>query len=189
MNILVSLAGGSDASRFQYCFRPDTTIEKEDFNYYIPDGITNMSYSPIFFVRISRAGKAIGSRFADRYYDAGGYGALLYGEDLISEGSEAGFAMASSLDRTSILPFPLYGKNVLDNKDNLFALMVNGEEGFRWMSGTEAVPETLHRISTCTSLRTGDIVAIELAARKPLNRGDRLEGFLNGRNIFTVPVL
>lgn len=201
MNIIVSLFGSNGAD---YCFRPDTTLEKESFDYYIPDGISELTYSPVLFVRLCRAGKAIGEKFAGRYYDSGGFGVLLYGESIIGSGAAAGLSMASSLDKTSLLPFPLIDKDVLENGRNSFSLSVNersvNEHSINERSvnrnGTFAchpdfagIPEILHRISVRTSLRTGDIVAVELGERRPIHAGEKLCGILNGENIFSISVL
>ena len=206
MNIIVSLFGSNGAD---YCFRPDTTLEKESFDYYIPDGVSELTYSPVLFVRLCRAGKAIGERFAGRYYGSG---------------AAAGLSMASSLDKTSLLPFPLIDKDVLENGGNSFSLSVNGrsvnehsvnellvnehsvnEHSVNERSANErslngngtfachpdfaGIPEILHRISLRTSLRTGDIVAVELGERLPIHAGEKLCGMLNGENIFSISVL
>lgn len=201
MNIIVSLFGSNGTD---YCFRPDTTLEKESFDYYIPDGVSELTYSPVLFVRLCRAGKAIGEKFAGRYYDSGGFGVLLYGESIIGSGAAAGLSMASSLDKTSLLPFPLIDKDVLEKSGNIFSLSVNersvNEHSVNERSvnrnGTFAcqpdfagIPEILHRISVRTSLRTGDIVAVELGERLPIHAGEKLCGMLNGENIFSISVL
>ena len=216
MNIIVSLFGSNGTD---YCFRPDTTLEKESFDYYIPDGVSELTYSPVLFVRLCRAGKAIGEKFAGRYYDSGGFGVLLYGESIIGNGAAAGLSMASSLDKTSLLPFPLIDKDVLENSENSFSLSVNGrsmnehsmnEHSINERSVNErsvnersvnrngtfachpdfaGIPEILHRISVRTSLRTGDIVAVELGERLPIHAGEKLCGMLNGENIFSISVL
>lgn len=216
MNIIVSLFGSNGAD---YCFRPDTTLEKESFDYYIPDGVSELTYSPVLFVRLCRAGKAIGEKFAGRYYDSGGFGVLLYGESIIGNGAAAGLSMASSLDKTSLLPFPLIDKDLLENGGNSFSLSVNGRSvnehsvnellvnehsvnehsvNERSLNGNgtfachpdfAGIPEILHRISLRTSLRTGDIVAVELGERLPIHAGEKLCGMLNGENIFSISVL
>lgn len=211
MNIIVSLFGSNGTD---YCFRPDTTLEKESFDYYIPDGVSELTYSPVLFVRLCRAGKAIGEKFAGRYYDSGGFGVLLYGESIIGSGAAAGLSMASSLDKTSLLPFPLIDKDVLEKSGNIFSLSVNGrsvnehsvnEHSVNERSANErslngngtfachpdfaGIPEILHRISVHTSLRTGDIVAVELGERLPIHAGEKLCGMLNGENIFSISVL
>lgn len=211
MNIIVSLFGSNGTD---YCFRPDTTLEKESFDYYIPDGVSELTYSPVLFVRLCRAGKAIGEKFAGRYYDSGGFGVLLYGESIIGSGAAAGLSMASSLDKTSLLPFPLIDKDVLEKSGNIFSLSVNersvnehsvNEHSVNERSANErslngngtfachpdfaGIPEILHRISLRTSLRTGDIVAVELGERLPIHAGEKLCGMLNGENIFSISVL
>ena len=191
MNIIVSLFGSNGTD---YCFRPDTTLEKESFDYYIPDGVSELTYSPVLFVRLCRAGKAIGENFAGRYYDSGGFGVLLYGESIIGSGAAAGLSMASSLDKTSLLPFPLIDKDVLENSENSFSLSVNGcsvngNGTFACHPAFAEIPEILHRISIRTSLRTGDIVAVELGERLPIHAGEKLCGMLNGENIFSISVL
>lgn len=216
MNIIVSLFGSNGTD---YCFRPDTTLEKESFDYYIPDGVSELTYSPVLFVRLCRAGKAIGEKFAGRYYDSGGFGVLLYGESIIGSGAAAGLSMASSLDKTSLLPFPLIDKDVLEKSGNIFSLSVNersvnelsvnersvNEHSVNERSANErslngngtfachpdfaGIPEILHRISVRTSLRTGDIVAVELGERLPIHAGEKLCGMLNGENIFSISVL
>lgn len=201
MNIIVSLFGSNGTD---YCFRPDTTLEKESFDYYIPDGVSELTYSPVLFVRLCRAGKAIGEKFAGRYYDSGGFGVLLYGESIIGSGAAAGLSMASSLDKTSLLPFPLIDKDVLEKSGNIFSLsvngrsvnehsvnelLVNGNGTFACHPDFAGIPEILHRISLRTSLRTGDIVAVELGERLPIHAGEKLCGMLNGENIFSISVL
>lgn len=211
MNIIVSLFGSNGTD---YCFRPDTTLEKESFDYYIPDGVSELTYSPVLFVRLCRAGKAIGEKFAGRYYDSGGFGVLLYGESIIGSGAAAGLSMASSLDKTSLLPFPLIDKDVLEKSGNIFSLSVNehsvnehsvnersvnersvnerslnGNGTFACHPDFAGIPEILHRISLRTSLRTGDIVAVELGERLPIHAGEKLCGMLNGENIFSISVL
>lgn len=221
MNIIVSLFGSNGTD---YCFRPDTTLEKESFDYYIPDGVSELTYSPVLFVRLYRAGKAIGEKFAGRYYDSGGFGVLLYGESIIGSGAAAGLSMASSLDKTSLLPFPLIDKDVLEKSGNIFSLSVNersvnersvnersvnelsinersvnehsvnersvnGNGTFAYHPDFAGIPEILHRISIRTSLRTGDIVAVELGERLPIHAGEKLCGMLNGENIFSISVL
>ena len=64
MNIIVKPYG----SGLCYC-RPDTTWERENKDFYSPECVKELHWSPIIFVRISKAGKCIGGKFASRYYD------------------------------------------------------------------------------------------------------------------------
>ena len=56
MNIIVKPYSG------QHCYcRPDTTWERENKDFYVPDGVENLRWAPVLFARISKAGKHIGA--------------------------------------------------------------------------------------------------------------------------------
>lgn len=142
-----------------YC-RPDTTWERENKDFYVPDDINGLSWAPIVFVRISKAGKCIGKKFASRYYDSFNFGALLY---CIKDASDIAFT--SCTDHTSILPAPLYNPVVMGQEDNVFKVFIGEEEVFKFDTVTvqEQIEDTLCKASALTSLRIGDFVAVELA--------------------------
>lgn len=157
MNIIVRPYGSQSC----YC-RPDTTWERENKDFYVPDGTDKILWAPIAFVRISKAGKCIGKKFATRYYDAFNFGALLY----CSHDSEPfRLAFSSCMDHTSLLPFPLYNIAVMENGSNTFEICKEGTGIFR--DTTEGLKEKLEDAiclaSKTTSLRIGDFVAVELA--------------------------
>ncbi len=167
MNIIIK-PYGSDTC---YC-RPDTTWERENKDFYSPERVNELAWTPILFVRISKAGKCIGDRFASRYYDAFGFGALMYIGDLIPC-----IASASCADHTSLLPFPLYNPVVLENDEVEYEVMKNDESIFKTAAGCrlrDRIEEAICRASQLTSLRIGDFVAVELAQPAPL--ASRTEG-------------
>ena len=160
MNIVLKTASGHIA------VRPDTTWEKDNDDLYLPDFVTALSYTPILFVRMARPGRSIRKEFASRYYDAFNYGILFYPEDL-DDGSKEGFASASCLDKTSILPFPLYNMIVLGNEGNEFVLQKNGETIYRTETGSiDMIDSLIEEVTSRVSVRTGDMVAIELSPRE-----------------------
>ena len=73
MNIIVKPYG----SNLCYC-RPDTTWERENKDFYSPECVNEIYWTPVVFARVSKAGKCVGSKFVGRYYDAVGCGMLLY---------------------------------------------------------------------------------------------------------------
>lgn len=56
MNIIVKTASG------KYIVRPDTTWEKDNEDFFPPDYISKISFTPVLFARISKPGKSIGVR-------------------------------------------------------------------------------------------------------------------------------
>lgn len=158
MNIIVKPYGSISC----YC-RPDTTWERENRDYYVPDCINELHWAPVIFVRISKAGKCIGEKFASRYYDAFNFGAMLY----CHGGSEDNVAFSSCADHSSILPTPLYNLAVMDNGENSCEIRKKGEIIFhtemKEIEGKALIEEAICRASKLTSLRIGDFVAVELA--------------------------
>ncbi|MBO5499257.1 MAG: hypothetical protein J5990_07655 [Bacteroidales bacterium] len=177
MNIIVKSYG----SGLCYC-RPDTTWERENKDFYSPECVNELHWAPIVFVRICKAGKCIGQKFASRYYDAFNFGALLYCHT--PESSEIAFT--SCTDHSSLLPAPLYNPVVLENDDNIYEVRKNGETIFS-SHGPDAVSDSASfkaliedavcRASRLTSLRIGDFLAIELAPKSIL--ASREEGEIN----------
>ena len=73
MNIIVKPYG----SDLCYC-RPDTTWERENKDFYSPECVNEIYWTPVVFARVSKAGKCVGRKFVERYYDGVGCGILLY---------------------------------------------------------------------------------------------------------------
>ena len=172
MNIALKTHSGLVTSR------PDTTWERENRDLYIPDFVTGMLWSPVLFTRIGKAGKFVGRKYADRYIDGMGFGLLLH--PLVECAGQS--VPSSCMDHTSILPFPLYNKVVLDSPGNEAVYLLNGNDvmcSFRTGAETpeetgagtvpaELILDAICEVSRFTSLRIGDIVATELLSPAPL---------------------
>ena len=182
MNIIVRPYGNNGC----YC-RPDTTCERENRDFYVPDGIHSLKWAPVVFVRVSKAGKCIGRKFASRYYDSFSFGALLYCYDN-GCGLSSSIAFTSCLDHSSILPSLMYGTDEMDNgtyevhkdDDRIFSLETTREE----LAGM--IEETICLGSQKTSLRIGDFIAIELSDLQELTTGAEciMKGKWNGTTLY-----
>lgn len=163
--------------------RPDTTWERENKDIYAVPAVQAYRYTPVLFVRINKAGKCVGYRFAERYYDGFNFGMLLYGgiaretamESVPSAERGCGNAGAGELlwspclDHSSILPFPLYNPVVLENDEKEFTIRKNGTILFSTGEGSsEMIDNAIAAASEMVSLRIGDILAIELQEPLPL---------------------
>lgn len=151
MNIIVKPYGSERC----YC-RPDTTLERENRDFYSPDCVDELYWAPVVFARISKAGKCIGSKFVSRYYDAFNFGILLYT-------GNGDLAFASCTDHTSILPSPLYNPIVIENEENRYDVTLDDRNIFNCRCDKGIIEEAICRASVPTSLRIGDYVAAELA--------------------------
>ncbi len=155
MNISVQPYGSSRC----YC-RPDTTWERESKDFYSPESVNTLHWTPVAYVRISKAGKCISGKFVSRYYDGVGFGTLLYIGDFLPD-----LASASCADHSSILPSPVGGPELLEIAEKTYEVFRNGEKVFGCTAEglKEKVEEAICKASKLTTLRIGDFVAIELA--------------------------
>ena len=152
-----------------YC-RPDTTCEKENRDFYVPESITDIQWSPVFFVRISKAGKCIGKKFVSRYYDTFSFGALMYCSDKKTDiVNNLNIAFSSCVDRSSLLPSPSYSPTGLELGKTRYQVRKNDETIYIYDGKEEdkdlktLIEDTVCLASQLTSLRIGDLVAVELA--------------------------
>lgn len=166
MNIVIKTAKGATVTR------PDTTWERDNEDLYLPDFVSEMSYTPVLFARICKPGRSISKKFASRYYDAINYGVLLYPEDMIN-GDEEGYAAASCLDHSSFLPSPFNEIESLSES----SFILSKDENIIFSSSkadTEIIESAIEDVTKTIYIRTGDIVAIELQGRQHLF--DRKDG-------------
>ncbi len=178
---------GSDSC---HC-RPDTTWERENKDFYSPECVNELHWAPILFVRICKAGKCISEKFAPRYYDSFGFGALMYIGDFMPC-----LASASCADHTSLLPAPLHSPESIENGHNAFEVFKDERSIFNLEAGTGLmmdIEKAICRASQLTSLRIGDFVAIELAGVSPLARRPdesvSLRAVYNGNELYDFRIL
>lgn len=165
MNIVVKTASG------KCIVRPDTTWERDNEDFFPPEFVDRLSWSPVLFARVSKPGRSVGEKFAGRYYDEFGYGVLLYPEDL-ADGSEEGYSCASCLDHTSFLPYPTFSKKLMEQKPEfrLFAGR-DGEKELLFESNAatdELIRRAIAEVTRYIYIRIGDLIAVELQSRKNL---------------------
>jgi len=181
MNIIVRPYGGEKC----YC-RPDTTWERENKDFYVPECSESLYWTPVLFARVNKAGKCIGKKFVSRYYDAIGCGVLLYtGQDI---------AFASCADHTSLLPMPLYDPVVLEGEDNALEVCLNGSSIWNEkILSKDKLEDTVCMASALTSLRIGDFVAVELAPVQKLVSRDEGNAPLKvsycGNDLFDLKII
>lgn len=175
MNIVVLTAAGN------VTVRPDTTWEKDNEDFYVPEHVGSLKFSPVLFARISKPGRSISEKFASRYFDAISYGLFLYPTELLNV-PEQGWACASCMDHTSFLPHPLFNPITLSAEHNSFQLKKNREQIFLHPADSvQKIEHAIKAVSQICYLRTGDFVAVELGTPKNLSsREDGEETLIEG---------
>ena len=163
MNIIVKPYG----SNLCYC-RPDTTWERENKDFYSPECVNEIYWTPVVFARVSKAGKCVGRKFVERYYDGVGCGVLLYCGTSF-DGSAGVRSLSEVADRSSVLPHPLFQPVVLEDEKEFIVSCQHEAQGDAALShniilsgAKDLLEEALCNASQLTSLRIGDFVAVEL---------------------------
>lgn len=164
MNFLVLASDGKAIAR------PDSTRNKDNGDCFVPDGVEVVGYAPVIYARMCRTGKAIGREFASRYYDAIGFGILLYPSEDNGEQPHFCRAVTSIYDKTSLLPMAMYNPITLEQGGNVFDIRLNGKEIFscNTMGMSARIADALAICSTNTTIHKGDFILAELDVLKTL---------------------
>jgi len=153
-----------------FYFRPDSSLNHEVIDYYVPDGVERLLFIPCVYGRICKAGKAIQEKFVSRYCCEYGFGCLI---DDITDGVP--FGEAHSLDRTSALREHFLSAEECSRRSFHFSAGPGKE--FTLDSG-EAIPSmvgsAIVRITKRSSFRRGDYVVIPLTDGSELSTGDTI---------------
>lgn len=173
--------------------KPDTAVLPSKQAFYIPDFTKDLHYEVELLVKINRAGKHIDTKFAHKYYDEIGLGIDFTARDVQQRMKEKGlpWEKAKAFDNSAVIGEFVNKESFLSMEDIPFSLQKNGEavqEGntshMLWK-----IDELIAYISTYFSLRTGDIIFTGTPAGVgQVVDGDKLEGFINDRSMFTVDI-
>lgn len=140
-------------SKFYY-FRPDISLNRDCNDYFCPEGINELAAIPFIYIKMERAAKAVSAKFASRYYKNAGYGLILNAKGLETPEEPASWNTARSLDNT------------------LYITPAIPLERFE-CSGcptemTELFNRKIEEITKFSSLRTGDLVCMEMTDRETI---------------------
>jgi len=162
MNFVIRHTDGRITSRL------DTTINRQNIDFYVPDGVKELLWAPALYIRLKKSGKAVGEQYASRYYEALSFGALFY-----PDGSDV-------CDCSTLLPMPLYNIQTLWGDGNTFSVKLDEREIFslRVEDIRGSVNSIIADCSVNTAVRLGDYVAAELQSLSPLFESGKSAGRL-----------
>ncbi len=140
--------------------------------FFMPEGSQEIGVTPCLILRVSRLGKEIALKFADRYYDA-----IAPGEDFIAL-DLAREAQAAGRPWTEALAFD-YSLAIGEWMDKDEGLTVNGDrmDGIWLLSPNQAIEQA----SKVMTIRQGDLIYIQaMQAPQPVHKEDILRVEVNG---------
>ena len=178
-----------------FFLKPDSAILAHRHPFYLPDWSEEIHYEVELLVRISKLGKSIAPEFAHRYYDAISLGIDFTARDVQAEVKAKGhpWEKAKAFDGSAVISrewLPLdSNQKGLQNKH--FRLERNGEVVQQGQSKDMLfdIDQLIAYVSKFMTLKLGDVIFTGTPSGVgPVKPGDNLEGFLEDRSMFRVPI-
>lgn len=173
--------------------KPETALLKDNKPFYLPDFSERIDYECELVVRISKMGKNISRKFANRYYDEIGLGIDFTARDLQNEFKAAGspWEICKGFDNSAPVS-EFISKEGYDINNLHFSLKKNGETVQQGNTSDMVFPvdEIIEYVSKFFTLKTGDLIFTGTPVGVgPVKINDHLEGFIEDKMMFHFDVL
>lgn len=173
--------------------KPQTALLKDDKPFYYPDWSNDIHYEAELVLKVCKQGKYIDEKFASKYYDAVTVGIDLTARDLQERQKEKKlpWEIAKAFDGSAVVNRFFQLEELGKSKDFDFHLLQNGREVQRGHSSRMIfTPEKIIAyVSQFFTLQKGDLLFTGTPAGVgPVQRGDVLEAFLEGRQTLRCEV-
>jgi 2-keto-4-pentenoate hydratase/2-oxohepta-3-ene-1,7-dioic acid hydratase in catechol pathway len=176
-----------------FFMKPDTALLKDGMDFYFPDFTKDLHYECELVVRVEKVGKNIAEKFASKYYSQVTLGIDFTARDLQQKCKEKGlpWEIAKSWEQSAPLSNEFINVSELDLTNIQFELKKNGEvvQVGHTSDMLFSIDKIIAYISRFMTLKTGDLIFTGTPAGVgPVQIGDMLEGFLNGKKMFEFNV-
>ena len=170
-------------------FKPDSAYQRNRRPFFLPDFSQRVEYETELVFRISRLGKSIGGRFAERYIDAVTVGIDFTARDLQAEFRSKGlpWGLSKGFDASAVVgdmkPVFCLGKPLTDIR---FRLDIDGRTVQEGWSGDMIFPVStlVEYVSGFCTLKTGDLIFTGTPEGVgPVSIGQHLEGYLEDEKV------
>jgi len=174
-------------------FKPDTSVLRNNKDFYYPDFTKDLHFECEMVVRISREGKFIGEKYVRDYIDGVGVGLDLTARDVQSKAKEKGWpwTLAKGFNDAAPVSKFLPIENFPDLQKVSFQCDINGE--VRQQGNTAhmiyTVDTMISYISRFITLKKGDLIFTGTPKGVgPLHVDDHIEAYLEGQKLMDFHV-
>jgi 2-keto-4-pentenoate hydratase/2-oxohepta-3-ene-1,7-dioic acid hydratase in catechol pathway len=177
-----------------FFMKPDSSLLRNNDPFYIPEWTNDVHHEVELVVKISRIGKNIEKRFANRYYEEIGLGIDFTARDVQKILKDKGlpWEKAKAFDKAAVLGSTFISVTDLPNPDAIqFQLNINGNTVQRGSSDLMMfdIDEIISHISKYLTLKIGDLIYTGTPAGVgAVKIGDHLEGFLENKKILDFEI-
>lgn len=169
--------------------KPDSSMLRNRRPFFLPDFSERIEYETELVVRISRLGKSIEAKFADRYWDAVTLGIDFTARDLQNQYRSKGlpWELCKGFDSSAVVG-DWIEKEALEKElqDLNFRLDINGKTVQQGYTGDMifSVARIIEYVSSFCTLKTGDLIFTGTPAGVgPVHIGEHLQGYLEDKNV------
>lgn len=172
--------------------KPETSLLRDNKPFFLPDFSSQIDYETEIVLRISKMGKNISEKFADRYYDAIGLGIDFTARDLQNEFKANGtpWELCKAFDNSA--PISQFLPKEDFNLSNLnFSLNINGEmvQKGNTKDMIFSPEKIISFVSRFFTLKTGDLIFTGTPVGVgPVKIGDHLEGFIEDQKLLDFSI-
>ena len=153
-----------------FYFKPDTTLNRDYTNLYLPHFIKRVEAKELFYTRIDRAGKGIAERYASRYFSKGNYAlSISIAPDIFPNAAPSATPSAAPNTTPSAA---IINRSVANSID--YSCYSMPAEKIEDPQLIEQFCKYIAQITEIISLRTGDIIAIETGKKEYFSIEDSL---------------
>ncbi|MFB9057758.1 fumarylacetoacetate hydrolase family protein [Mariniflexile ostreae] len=173
--------------------KPDTAILLKKQPFFIPDFSEDVHYEVEVLVKINRVGKYIDKKFAHKYYNEIGLGIDFTARDVQMQLKAKGlpWEKAKSFDGAAVVGDWISVEEIAAVNDISFSLKKNDTIV---QSGNTShmlwkIDELIEYVSKYFTLKIGDIIFTGTPAGVGrVNANDRLKGFIDNKQMFSITV-
>lgn len=174
--------------------KPETALLPKNHPFIYPGHTSDLHYELELVLRIKKLGKHINAKFAHKYYDQIGLGIDFTARDVQKECKAKGlpWEKAKAFDHSAILSRKLVKIGDLQNPSDIqFELVKNGESVQNGSSSHMIFnfSQLISYISQYFTLKIGDLIFTGTPAGVgPVQKGDKLEGILEGEKLLEINI-
>ncbi|MGB7529727.1 fumarylacetoacetate hydrolase family protein [Sphingobacterium cellulitidis] len=173
--------------------KPDTAVLKDNKDFYYPEFSKDVHFEVELVLRVCNEGKHVSKKFAHKYYDAIGLGIDFTARDLQSELKSKGlpWELAKAFDHSAVVGEFIPKENI-ENLENINFSLLKNEETVQQGNSADMIfdfDSLITFVSKYITLRKGDLIYTGTPAGVgPVQIGDKLEGFLEDKSMFTCQI-
>jgi 2-keto-4-pentenoate hydratase/2-oxohepta-3-ene-1,7-dioic acid hydratase in catechol pathway len=174
-----------------FFLKPDSAILPKRNPFYIPNFSQEIHYEVELIIKIKKLGKSIAIEYAKDYYSEIGLGIDFTARDLQQKCKTLGqpWEIAKAFDQSAVISEEFIKSSSL-NQIN-FSLIKNGEI-VQQANANEMIfdpNQIIHYVSKFMTLKIGDLIFTGTPKGVgPVKIGDKLEGFINEKKMFSVNI-